>query len=82
MNDISDALIVTMNKSILGVLSEEPTTRVLSLENIEEDCLSWLKSLPDMMWARFPNMSLEEQKYNAKWLAKQIERLYNHVAGA
>lgn len=82
MSDISDSMIVAMNKAILGTMVEEPTVKVLSLENLEAACYSWLKELPDMMWGRFPNMSEYERNRNAAWLSHQIERLYEHVAKA
>ena len=80
MSDISDTMILTMNKAILGSVAEEPTVKILSLENLEENCYNWLKELPDMMWGRFPAFNEQDDKKNAAWLARQIEKLYEHVA--
>jgi hypothetical protein len=78
-DEISDQIIRTMNRVILGEVAENPSSRIINLDNIYPQVFDWIRSLPDMQWARFPNQDLVDVERNAKWFVFELERFYAHA---
>ncbi len=77
---INDAIKMELNKQILTEIQDDPTSRILNLENLTvEQITEFFASLHSVTFGQFTITSKDTGEVAAKWLLHQIDKLYEFV---
>lgn len=82
VNEIQRTMVVSLNKTILKEIAQDPTAHVLNLDTIKvEEVMNWLSSRHSQEFGRFGIYDLNDRKNVAEWFITQMQEFYNYQAG-